>query len=121
MLCDRFGDFDETNLYGTNPFLSDTDSDGFDDAVEIAAGSEPLDTGNIPGSAGGDVNGDGNIDVADLLKGYQFVFGSATPDTNELLRGDVAPLVAGQPVPDGQFTAGDLLVIQRKLLGTVSF
>ncbi len=113
---DTLSDVDETNLYGTNPFLSDTDSDGFDDPVEIAAGSDPLDTGNIPGSASGDINGDGNVDVADLLMGYQFVFGSATPGTNELLRGDVAPLVSGQPEPDGQFTAGDLLVLQRKIV-----
>jgi hypothetical protein len=114
---DTLSDVDETSLYGTNPFLSDTDSDGFDDPVEVAAGSDPLDTGNIPGSASGDINGDGNVDVADLLKGYQFVLGTATPGTNELLRGDVAPLVSGQPDPDGQFTAGDLLVLQRKIVG----
>ena len=114
---DTLSDVDETNLYGTDPFLSDTDSDGFDDPVEIAAGSDPLDTGNIPGSASGDINGDGNVDVADLLKGYQFVLGTATPGTNELLRGDVAPLVSGQPEPDGQFTAGDLLVLQRMIVG----
>jgi hypothetical protein len=114
---DTLSDVDEINLYGTDPFLSDTDSDGFDDAVEIAAGSDPLDSGNIPGSASGDINGDGNVDVADLLKGYQFVLGTATPGTNELLRGDVAPLVSGQPEPDGQFTAGDLLVLQRMIVG----
>jgi hypothetical protein len=35
--------------------------------------------------------------------------------------GDVAPLVNGSPDPDGQFNAGDLLVIQRKALGEVDF
>jgi len=118
---DTLSDVDEINLYGTDPFLADTDGDGFDDAVEIAAASDPLDSGSIPGSASGDINGDGKVDVADLLKGYQFLFGSATPGTDELLRGDVAPLVSGQPVPDGQFTAGDILVIQRKITGAISF
>jgi hypothetical protein len=36
-------------------------------------------------------------------------------------RADVAPLLAGLPDPDGDFNAGDLLVILRKALGEISY
>lgn len=38
-----------------------------------------------------------------------------------MLHGDVAPLNAGIPDPDGVFNAADLLLIQRKIFGLVSF
>ncbi|HEX4799293.1 MAG TPA: Ig-like domain-containing protein [Candidatus Paceibacterota bacterium] len=34
-------DFDEINLYKTNPFVADTDTDGFSDGAEIARGYDP--------------------------------------------------------------------------------
>ena len=34
---------------GTNPALADTDGDGFDDGVEVAAGSDPNSAASIPG------------------------------------------------------------------------
>jgi YVTN family beta-propeller protein len=33
---------------GTDPFLADTDGDGFDDGDEVAAGSDPTDAGSTP-------------------------------------------------------------------------
>ncbi len=39
----------------------------------------------------------------------------------QMLHGDVAPLVSGTPSPDGQFDLGDLVVIQRKVLGVIGF
>ena len=54
------GDFDAdglTNLEefnaGTDPTLQDTDGDGFDDAIELAQGTNPLDAASYPGSGGG--------------------------------------------------------------------
>lgn len=35
---------------GTNPLLSDTDGDGFDDGVEIAAGTDPTSPASFPGA-----------------------------------------------------------------------
>jgi len=49
------------------------------------------------------------------------VLGLKTPTADEMLHGDVGPLIAGVPAPDGVFNAGDLLLIQRKVLGVVSF
>jgi hypothetical protein len=118
---DTLSDTDEINIYGTNPLVFDTDEDGFNDGEEVAAGSDPLDSGSIPGSSSGDINGDGVVNAADVLKGLQFLFGLASPDVNEVLRGDVAPLNGAQPDPDGQLNAGDIMVIQRKITGAVAF
>ncbi len=38
---DGIVDYLETNKYGTSPYLSDSDSDGFDDALEISRGTDP--------------------------------------------------------------------------------
>jgi len=118
---DTLSDVDEINVYGTNPLLADTDGDGFSDPVEIAAGSDPVDAGDIPGSASGDINGDGNVDVVDVLLGFRILSGEVEADTNQILRGDVAPLVGGVPAPDGEITAGDVSLIMGKAIGEVSF
>ncbi len=39
---DSITDFDEVNLYKTNPYVADTDGDGFLDGVEILGGFDPL-------------------------------------------------------------------------------
>lgn len=41
---DGVTDFDEVNLYSTNPFAADTDSDGFTDGAEILSGHNPNDS-----------------------------------------------------------------------------
>jgi hypothetical protein len=58
----------ETNTYGTDPFNADTDLDGSSDGAEITAGTDPLDPASTPPIADGDVNGDGQVNVADLNK-----------------------------------------------------
>jgi YVTN family beta-propeller protein len=102
-----------------NPLAADSDGDGFNDDVEIDIGSNPLDILSIP--ADGDINNDGSVNAADLLLATQIALGLKTPTAAEMLHGDVAPLTAGVPAPDGVINAGDLLVIQRKVLGLVSF
>ncbi len=39
---DGLSDYDEKNVYGTSPYLSDTDSDGIDDRTEVTTGTDPL-------------------------------------------------------------------------------
>jgi len=39
---DGLSDYDEKNVYGTSPYLSDTDSDGIDDKTEVTTGTDPL-------------------------------------------------------------------------------
>ncbi|MCF7815497.1 MAG: hypothetical protein K9M10_01910 [Candidatus Pacebacteria bacterium] len=41
---DEISDYDEVNLYNTNPFSADTDGDGFTDGSEIARGYNPHDS-----------------------------------------------------------------------------
>ena len=44
------GTFIDANDTGSNPALADTDGDGFDDGVEVAAGSDPNDSASTPGT-----------------------------------------------------------------------
>ena len=71
--------------------------------------------------ADGDINLDGIVNVADILLGQQVLGGAATLTPLQFVHGDVAPLISGIPAPDGLFTLGDLLVIQRKALGQINF
>jgi hypothetical protein len=76
---------------------------------------------SLPPQPDGDINLDGAVNAADILIGQQVLGGTATLTPLQLIHGDVAPLVSGTPAPDGLFTLGDLLVIQRKVLGVISF
>jgi len=105
----------------TDPLDPDTDDDGFSDGEEVAAGSDPLDDTSTPGP-NGDANGDGQVDVRDLLRVLRTLSGQyQNPSQAELDRWDVAPLVNGVPDPDQQNNLGDYLILQRKVLGIISF
>ena len=67
----------------------------------------------------GDINIDGEVDVVDVLWGHQALQGNRNLDPPQEAHGDVAPLVSGIPQPDGVFNLGDLLVIQRLVLGEI--
>jgi hypothetical protein len=71
--------------------------------------------------ADGDVNGDGVVDIRDILRGYRIILGLETPDSAEIQRGDVAPLIDGVPASNGVFDLGDLVVIQGKVIGSLTF
>jgi hypothetical protein len=64
-------------------------------------------------SVQGDINGDGLVNAADVLLGQRTLHGDYNLTSSQFLRADVAPRVAGNPVPDGQYNVGDLLVIQQ--------
>ena len=69
----------------------------------------------------GDITVDGVVNTVDLLWALQAVLGSRTLTTEQEQHGDVAPLVAGAPQPDGVFNPGDVVVITRLVLGGLVF
>jgi len=91
--------------------------------VTDAAGSVTSVIGQITISASslgvpdGDLNGDGIMDVADVLLADRIALGLIVPTTTQQTHGDVAPV--GNP--DGIIDAADVLRIRQKALGLVSF
>lgn len=65
----------------------------------------------------GDTNGDGRIDIADVLLALQADIGLVQLSTPEVLRADVAPLVSGTPQGDGKIGIDDVILILRKAVG----
>jgi len=53
---DGLSDFDEINLYGTDPLDADTDNDGYADGTEIARGVDAKDRFSVPVVQGGEGN-----------------------------------------------------------------
>lgn len=117
---DSLNDGDEIQI-STDPLSFDTDNDSFSDGIEVANNSDPLDAISFPIFADGDLNGDGIVNVVDVLLATQILHGDLAMTNQFLSHGDVAPLVDGNPSPDGSFNAGDLLIIQRKALSEVAF
>ena len=105
----------------TDPLNADTDGDGFNDGEEVALGTDPLDDTSYPIVADGDVNGDDQVDVKDLLLAMRILTRQYIPSQEEQDRWDVAPLVNGVPEPNQQNNLGDYLVLQRKVLGIIDF
>jgi len=95
-----------------DPLDPDTDDDGFNDGMELAYGSDPLLVADTPEDNhlnNGDVNGDGEVGIVDVLLTSRIVMGLLVPDDEQRVRADM--------VPDGQINAGDLVRIQRLALG----
>jgi hypothetical protein len=99
----------------------DTDNDGFLDGMEIAAGYDPFDDTSFP--VWGDINDDRVVNTVDVLLATRATIGMLTLTDAELARGNVAPLVNGKPQPPavGVFNLADLLLIERKALGVITF
>lgn len=67
----------------------------------------------LPPPAPGDVNGDGKIDVLDVILEVRFAVGVQTPTPAQLQVADVFPIGA----PDGRITVGDVVVVAKLALG----
>src|SRR3989338_3470243 len=63
--ADTLSDYDEQYVYQTSPYLDDSDSDGFGDAVEISSGNDP----NCPvdRTCGSTVTGEEAVDPSESL------------------------------------------------------
>ncbi|VAW54707.1 hypothetical protein MNBD_GAMMA05-1297 [hydrothermal vent metagenome] len=111
---DGLGDYDEINIYLTNPNLADTDGDFISDGVEINNGvdpSDPLDPLDWPNFADGDLAplgfSDGQINAADYLIAQRIALGELTATSLELAHGDLYPVGS----PDGKIDASDLVLL----------
>ncbi len=56
-------------------------------------------------------------DITDALKSLNFAMKLEIPTADEILHGNVAPLIEGVPQPDGVINLGDTIVILRKVVG----
>jgi len=107
-------DVDEVTQHGTDPLLVDSDGDGFDDAMELAYGSDPTSGGSSSTPAdnvnnNGDINGDSMVNVVDILLATRMLLGELEPMPEQRVRADM--------VPDGVINTGDLVRIQQLALG----
>lgn len=66
----------------------------------------------------GDVNGDGCLDILDLIMVVDHIIGKDSLDTQEFLRADIAPWIPGEPepLPDGLVNVQDLSLLQNIIL-----
>jgi hypothetical protein len=69
----------------------------------------------------GNFKGTGNVDISDALKALRIAVGLVSPTSDDLMRGDVAPLVNGAPAPDDKIDLADAIVILKKVAGLVKF
>jgi thermitase len=69
----------------------------------------------------GRITGSDSVSISDALKALRIAVGIAPPTAEELLHGDVAPLVNGVPSPDDRIDISDALLILRKVVNLASF
>lgn len=118
---DGLSDGDEVYLHMTNPKNNDTDNDGAQDGLEVSSATDPLDSASFPAAPDGDLNGDGVVDVIDIMLIIRIVSNQLVATSYHQVHGDVAPLVGGTPQPDGSINAGDVVLVMRKALGSGYF
>ncbi|MBU5637654.1 hypothetical protein KOM00_13040 [Geomonas sp. Red69] len=73
------------------------------------------------GLIGGDLDGNGSVDIRDALQLLRISLGAEPATAAALAHGDLAPLVNGVPRPDGVIDVGDLLVLLRRIVGVLHF
>jgi uncharacterized Zn-binding protein involved in type VI secretion len=66
----------------------------------------------------GDINNDGQVDIADALLALRILIGLAPPASFvQMLHGDVGPIQNHNPSVDGQIRMSDVVVIMERVIG----
>jgi len=65
----------------------------------------------------GNIDGYGGVDLTDVLLALQIAVGKVTATSDQLVRGDVAPVVNGISQPNGKIDIADVIVILGKVVG----
>jgi hypothetical protein len=63
----------------------------------------------------------GPVGVMDAVKALRIAIGLETATADDMIHGDVAPLVNGVPAPDNRIDVSDAMLILKKAVGLVSF
>lgn len=93
---DGLFDPDETGVYGTNPYVFDTDGDGIGDGEEVYYGTNPLATNAAPVQADSDGDGLFDLDETSVYGTSAFAYdtdGDGVGDGQEVYNG-TSPTVA---------------------------
>lgn len=108
---------------GVNVGTAVVRQDGSWNVVLTGAEALPLDVyaldGALNNTRNGDINGNGTVDLADVLKAMRIAIKLDPPlDANGLLHADVGPVDSnGVSLPDGKIDIDDVVVILKKTVG----
>ena len=108
---DGLTDIDEVDTHGTDPMFADTDGDGLLDGDEVNFyETDPLFTNKL-GDLGPRGDLDGLLNAGDIIVLTRLITGQITATQGELLLGDLNY--------NEELDAGDLLLLQRAVLGLI--
>ena len=130
-----------TGTAGADAVVTATDRSGTVTVLPVAAGTWSLDLGaasldpatlrvTAADAAGnivvrtlatpaptGDLNGDGNVNIADVIHVLKVAVGVLAPQASDFVNGDVGPFVNGKVSPDGMLDLRDVILVLRKTVG----
>jgi hypothetical protein len=109
-----------TTLQGLSPYLPYFIAvTAFNKAGIESSFSEILAVYPDKACAAGDINGDGNIDISDVMLVLRIAVGKANASIEQIACGDVAPVLNGKSSPNGKIDTGDAIVMLSKVVGKV--
>jgi hypothetical protein len=91
------------------------------DATDVAFNHTTVPVGVFAILPDGAFKGTADPDVPDALKALRIAVGTSTASREDMLHGDVSPLVDGVPAPDGVIDVNDALLILKKVVNLINF
>jgi len=112
-----------TTMFNVQYFAVDPagNSEQVKSAIFTVYVSDLTGTTSAAGVSNGDLNGDKTVDLRDALRAMQIAIGLSSPTLDEMVRGDVAPLLNGKPRPDGKIDIADAMIMLQRSLGLVAW